>query len=216
MRTRSRQNGFTLVELLTAIAVVAVLGAILVPVLSSSRTKTELVQSTSNVRQIGVAALTFAQDNDGELPVWHDYRDGIQQYWWQILRPYAGSDNNIFGSPAHEEFDPTNDGTVAATISYGWNYVVMGRHKGDSAFDGDHVGTQWLYPNPSETLVLTDGPKTDSWGYIDHTGHSADPERYDGKTVALFLDGRAEVKPVETFLVEDPYFLSPKDLPGSN
>lgn len=214
MRTRSPQSGFTLVELLTVIAVVAILGVILVPVIKSSQTQADLIQSVANVRQIGVAALTFAQENDGEIPVWHDYGRG--KYWWQILRPYLGEDDSVFGSPAHEEFDPTDDNTIAVTISYGWNYTVMGRHKGDASYGGDHIIPQWAYPNPAETLVLTDGPRTESWGYINYDGHWADPERYNGKTVALFLDGHAAAMPVEAFLVEDPYFISPKALPESN
>lgn len=212
MRTRTPQNGFTLVELLTVIAVVAILGAVLVPVISSSRAKADLVQSTSNVRQIGVATLTYAQDNSGEVPVWRDWDLG-GLHWWQVLRPYLGNDDSVFGSPAHDEYDPTDDATITKTISYGWNWVVMGRHKGDPGYETNHVGTQWVFSNPSTTLVLTDGPREDCWGFIDHTGHWADPERYDGKTVALFLDGRAEVMPVELFQQEDPYFKGPVAVP---
>lgn len=215
--THRRDSGFSLVELLTVIAVMAILGAILVPVASTMLGKSDIVKSTSNVRSIGSATLIYAQENEGAFPVWHDYRSGGKGYWWQALRLYLDGSDALFASPAHEEFDATSDTTLAETISYGWNYIVMGRHKGDSTFSGDHVGKQYSYPHPAKTLVLTDGPRLASWGYIDPFGHAADPERYgNSMAVALFLDGKVDVMAASTFLTEDPYFIGPVAMPNSS
>jgi len=209
--SRNKAIGFTLIELLVVIAVIGVLAAILIPVASSVRDKADLTKSVSNARSIGQATMMYAQANKGNYPVWHDYTTA--HYWWQALRPYLSDDDEVFRSPAHEEFDPTDDTTIAATISYGWNYTVMGRHIGDTSKTGDYVLNQFSL-DPTKTLILTDSTRIDSFGYIDATGHHADPERYgNGQAVALFLDGRVDVMPVELFTVEDPYFLPSKALP---
>ncbi|MGE9291115.1 MAG: type II secretion system protein [Puniceicoccales bacterium] len=210
MRTY-RRSAFTLIELLMVLAVLGVLAGILFPVVGSVRRNGQLAHSLANVRSIGSATKLYAQDHQGMMPVWHDYNAG--QYWWQLLRTYLDGEDEVFHSPAHEEFDGTSDATIAQTISYGWNYSVMGRHVGDVSRTGDHVLSQFVFPSQSKILVLTDGPKTDSWGYIapDHPG---DPDRYgNGKVLALFLDGHVDAMDQDRLLVEDPYFIPVEDLP---
>ena len=64
---RSRQ-GFTLVELLVVVGIIAILMAILLPALNRARDKARQVQCASNERQIYMLCLMFAQDNKGHLP----------------------------------------------------------------------------------------------------------------------------------------------------
>jgi prepilin-type N-terminal cleavage/methylation domain-containing protein/prepilin-type processing-associated H-X9-DG protein len=59
------RRGFTLVELLVVIAIIALLMAILLPALEAARIRAQDVMCTSNLRQIGLALLTFLHDNDG-------------------------------------------------------------------------------------------------------------------------------------------------------
>ena len=63
-----RRRAFTLVELLVVIGVIAILIAILLPVLNRAREGGFRVQCLSNVRQIGVAFMLYANDNKGRLP----------------------------------------------------------------------------------------------------------------------------------------------------
>jgi prepilin-type N-terminal cleavage/methylation domain-containing protein len=70
MRTHLRRNGFTLVELLTVIGIIAVLSAILFPVFARARAKARQARCLSNLQQIGVAIETYVQDNHGFLPTW--------------------------------------------------------------------------------------------------------------------------------------------------
>ena len=70
---RSRHGGetyraFTLIEMLIVIAVVAVLAALLFPVLSKTRARARQTQCLSNLRQLSLATFQYAQDSDDHYP----------------------------------------------------------------------------------------------------------------------------------------------------
>jgi prepilin-type N-terminal cleavage/methylation domain-containing protein/prepilin-type processing-associated H-X9-DG protein len=67
-RVRSRPTGFTLVELLVVVGIIAILISILLPALNRARDKARAVQCASNMRQLFVYSAMFAQDNKGRLP----------------------------------------------------------------------------------------------------------------------------------------------------
>lgn len=69
LRCRSRGRAFTMVELLTVLAIVAVLAAIIIPVVSQTRKSARRAECVSNLRQIVIAANLFANDHKGRLPV---------------------------------------------------------------------------------------------------------------------------------------------------
>jgi len=62
-----RRNGFTLIELLVVIAIIAILAAILFPVFAKAREKARQASCTSNVKQIALGMLMYAQDYDEKL-----------------------------------------------------------------------------------------------------------------------------------------------------
>jgi prepilin-type N-terminal cleavage/methylation domain-containing protein/prepilin-type processing-associated H-X9-DG protein len=65
---RSR-TGFTLIELLVVIAIIAILAAILFPVFARAREQARAISCVSNMKQIALANLMYAQDYDGAFPM---------------------------------------------------------------------------------------------------------------------------------------------------
>ncbi|MEZ6241660.1 MAG: prepilin-type N-terminal cleavage/methylation domain-containing protein [Phycisphaerales bacterium] len=98
--TRSHGRGsihtaFTLVELLVAIAVIALLLALTLPALASARTSARSTVCLSNLRQLGGAWTMYAGDHDGLAA---PYRvPGVERrtYWW-------GAEDDTLGRVDHD------------------------------------------------------------------------------------------------------------------
>ena len=104
------KKGFTLIELLVVIAIIAILAAILFPVFAKARDKARQAACLSNLKQIGMATMMYAQDYDDCYPYFYFVKSmawpygnlvsplsGINTYdggpWTYMLAPYIKNAN---------------------------------------------------------------------------------------------------------------------------
>ena len=87
------RRGFTLIELLVVIAIIAILAAILFPVFAKAREKARQSSCLSNVKQIDLGILQYAQDYDERLVTYYT-RDAANNriYWMAQIDPYLKND----------------------------------------------------------------------------------------------------------------------------
>jgi len=118
-------SGFTLVEILVVIAIIIVLAAILLPVYEVATKRAESASCLSNMRNIGIAARIYADDNDegiipARVPGAPPGYFGIG--WGLLLQPYMRSEAILVCT---SDPDPTIAAdTYGAKRSYGINYEV--------------------------------------------------------------------------------------------
>jgi prepilin-type N-terminal cleavage/methylation domain-containing protein/prepilin-type processing-associated H-X9-DG protein len=88
-------KGFTLIELLVVIAIIAILAAILLPVLSKARITAERAQCMNNMKQVATAMFTFNGDHNDTFPPggWEGGSAGWQISWDTLLYTYMGGGN---------------------------------------------------------------------------------------------------------------------------
>jgi prepilin-type N-terminal cleavage/methylation domain-containing protein/prepilin-type processing-associated H-X9-DG protein len=105
-----KKAGFTLVELLVVIGIIAILIGILLPALSKVRQQANSLYCMSNLRQIGIAMTNYAQANNGSYPLYYWNGDGDPTIptngatdWSFLLLPYfnrAGATGTYAGNSA--------------------------------------------------------------------------------------------------------------------
>jgi prepilin-type N-terminal cleavage/methylation domain-containing protein/prepilin-type processing-associated H-X9-DG protein len=99
MQTKiGRRGGFTLVELLVVIGIIAILMSMLMPALSRAKQKAHRISCLNNVRQIGLAATLYAGDFDGEYP----RRLHLTNAWMFTMKSYYGNNSKTNNANSKE------------------------------------------------------------------------------------------------------------------
>jgi prepilin-type N-terminal cleavage/methylation domain-containing protein/prepilin-type processing-associated H-X9-DG protein len=122
-------QGFTLIELLVVIAIIAILAAILFPVFARARENARRASCQSNLKQIGLGMLQYAQDYDERVVPWDQIIPGFsfngyngEARWPDLLQPYIKS-TQVFNCPSVSPATyPGAQFTLPKTLHYGYNY----------------------------------------------------------------------------------------------
>src|SRR5271168_2557214 len=87
------KRAFTLIELLVVIATIAILAALVLPALSSTKEQGRQTACLNNVRQVSLAIRFYAEDNENCLPVLpnpNPYPNGVGAFYKQLVKGYLG------------------------------------------------------------------------------------------------------------------------------
>jgi len=87
-----KRKGFTLIELLVVIAIIALLLAILMPSLQAAKRQAQAIICRSNMRQIGLAAIFYAEANETYVPRGAGGDGNL--LWFNRFLPYLGEEYN--------------------------------------------------------------------------------------------------------------------------
>lgn len=139
-----KTQGFTLIEVLTTIAVVSILAAIIASGVWQARQKVRQTNCASNLRQISVALQMYVADCDGIYPPDSDAVMDAQgnsykpHIWLDFLKPYLGNDyfycpsRSLPGVFGKNEWHRILTGyacnsRLSRIVSQGQNYALVGR-----------------------------------------------------------------------------------------
>ena len=131
-----RRRAFTLIELLTVIAIIAILVAIMIPSIARARKLVRVAVCTSNLGQFSQCIQMYANNNKHQY--WLFYH-GNNEYWIQFLEPY------------HDNVDELRLCPEATTLGYGWGTADETWGPTGAYWIGDNYGSYgmnlWLTPN---------------------------------------------------------------------
>lgn len=129
---KKKVQGFTLIELLVVVAIIGILAAILFPVFARARENARRSSCMSNLKQIGLGVMMYAQDYDERLPMWtytrprpwesqYDISGTTTQFiWFYALLPYV-KNWQLFNCPSGADAQKFT-GLYNSRMGYGFNY----------------------------------------------------------------------------------------------
>lgn len=162
-----KRSGFTLIELLVVIAIIAILAAILFPVLTSAKASANKTKCLNNEKQMGFAYLQYAQDWSNRLiPLEYYVPSTGNNGWFYGVAKYASRGNgggsrwDLIRCPAAASLAGQKNVNGFQT-TYAPNYSTLCRPNKDVTTDWDLVASNGrdmgTYRFPSKTLLITDG-----------------------------------------------------------
>ena len=192
-----RVKGFTLMEILVVLAIIAILSAILLPVFARVREQGRITQCKSNLHQIGLAMQQYADDN-GKYPLWlttalptvGQSADGPG--WAYRILPYAGN-LQLFRCPSKGPKDGVVEDVTPAdglnqSVSVHYTDYQMNIHL--SGLPSTQV------KRPANMVMLRDSSDLESTNSSCYSfgGNSSTPyTTHLGRANYLFVDGHVKL-----------------------
>ena len=208
--TRSSRNfAFTLIELLVVIAIIAILAAILFPVFARARENARRSSCQSNLKQIGLGVLQYAQDYDEKYPISNnmhgagaDFATSGNNNWIAVIQPYIKS-WQVFTCPS-----ATPNGSLTApngnsSTNYFLNGVTLGRNQAALQSPATLVWVHeyafvssdaFIRPQPDPVNTSLVAPSNGNYkGWMEAGAFNYDKQHFDGGNL-LFCDGHVKFR----------------------
>jgi len=216
-KNRLSRQAFSLLEILTAVSVIAILVALLLPAADKFKASAQATKCASNLRNIFVGSEAWSADNNGRIVPVYEPSEGIAsslRNWTGKLAPYLGRtstadfesarDMPVFTSPLHPQ-----------RFGFGYNYAYLSWVQ--SSKNIERWVTKAGVSKPSQTVFLVTnrnaGSTTDdflSWrSYVRPPSISTITDYvvafdYPGETArVLWLDGHVSSETQQTLMADD-------------
>ncbi len=211
-KSKAESSAFTLIELLVVLAIIGILAALLLPALSQSKAAVQRIKCASNLRQLGLAAQLYWDDNED-----HSFRylrgstNGGKTFWFGWIQN---------GAEGQREFDATQ-GALYPYLQGRGVELCPALNYGQSRFKLKAKGAAYGYgynlhfsgidlnkiPRPTHTVVFADAayvntflapaspsnPMLEEFFYVSTNPTEATAHfRHARQANAVFCDGHVE------------------------
>jgi prepilin-type processing-associated H-X9-DG protein len=196
-----------LIELLLVIAIMAILMAILLPVLAAAREHGRQTVCLSNTRQLALAVIMYADDNDDTLPPQQVARPA-QAFWYDLVLPYV-KNRGVFLCPDDPDRDKRGTSYGSPWPHLGYRYPMLGEDPARVPGNASAFHLAW-FVSPSHAAWLIDSDDFDPKQFINQqyaycpldaatgcraiAGSTANcnvTDRHSGGSNVVFLDSHA-------------------------
>lgn len=207
---RAFQGGFTLIEALVVIGIIAILAAILFPVMAKAKETAKASAAASNVRQLAQAMLLYADSYDDRFCLAAYTESEAFILWHDLLDPYVRN-KEIWLCPGSSV--STTDLTGGKTAHWGYNAGYLTTIFPDFSNFIGHTATSYSdIRQPVETVLFTSAKSSvpnswcgddgkfllpPSWSDSDCWGRP-DPVHFQQVTIA-WIDTHVNRKPLSSF-----------------